>query len=464
MPRILSVHELTRAIKDILTAEFPFVWVRGQVSNYSRASSGHVYFSLKDDQAVLNVVWFKSHQGRAAENNGVDPLTGEVLEDSFVLADGMDVLCAGHLNVYGQRGVYQLVAELVQEQGTGRLQLLFEELKQRLLQQGLFDQEKKRELPKNPVRVAVVTAAGSAALRDFLKRAHERGVAGQVRIYPSLVQGKEAPAQVCAALQQAASDGWAQAVALIRGGGSLEDLWAFNEEAVVRQVADCPVPVVTGIGHEVDTSLADLAADARAATPTHAAQLLWPQREGLLQNLDELEARLTGFMRRYLERQEQELARCRQTLVWFSPQKQIGRAEEKHRDFQLRLKQGMSRFLSEQQKELESLRGRVCTPVKNILGIKKFILDMARTNCIQAMQNSLQQKSERSAVLMERFLGLDPQKALRRGFCRLENSKGRTVSRVRDVKSGEVVSICMQDGMIGAQVKEVRPESVGEKR
>lgn len=441
MPRIFSVYELTRAVKDILTAEFPFVWVRGQVSNYSRSSSGHVYFSLKDEHCVLHVVWFKSHQGRAAENDGIDPLTGEVHQD-IALANGMDVLCAGHLNVYGPRGEYQLVAELVQEQGVGRLQLLFEELKQRLLVQGLFDQEKKQALPKNPVRVAVITAAGSAALRDFLKRAHERGQAGQVRIYPTLVQGKEAPAQICAALRQVVDDGWAQAVALVRGGGSLEDLWAFNDEAVVRQVADCPVPIVTGIGHEVDTSLSDLAADVRAATPTHAAQLLWPQRESLVQHLDALELRLTGLTRRYLERWEREVRLCKRSLIWFAPQKQIARAKEKCRDLENGLQQCMDRLLTNRQ----------------------TALDMAGANCARAVQDRLRQKSEVSSVLMERFWGLDPQKPLQRGFCRLENSAGKILFSAGQVKCGDMVNICMQGGRIGAQVKEVSLESSGENR
>jgi exodeoxyribonuclease VII large subunit len=228
---ILSVAELTQALRDVLEAEFPFVWVRGQVTNLARPASGHLYFTLSDADAALSVVWFKGAQGRGARS-GVDPLTGEVLEPGRdvpkSLADGQEVLAAGRISVYAARGSYQLVAELVQPSGVSDLALAFEALKRQLAARGYFDEERKRPVPPNPTRVALVTSPVGAAVRDFLRLAEARGTGASIRLYPSLVQGDAAPAQLAAALDAANRDGWAEVVALIRGGGSLEDLWAFK--------------------------------------------------------------------------------------------------------------------------------------------------------------------------------------------------------------------------------------------
>ncbi len=454
MPRILSVRELTGAVRDILRTEFPFVWVRGEVSNFRQiASSGHIYFSLKDETTLLNVVWFSSSQERI--NQGVDPLTGEIVDEQPPLANGMEVLCAGHLDVYGTRGEYQLRSELVQPQGIGHLQFLFEELKQKLLRQGLFEQQKKQPLPKNPMRVAVVTAPKSAALRDFLKLAHERGFGGEVRIYPTLVQGKVAPAQICSALQQAEADGWAEAIALVRGGGSLEDLWAFNDESVVRQIAACKVPIVSGIGHEIDTSLADLAADVRSATPTHAAQLLWSEKEPFMQLLDDLHFRLQRRIKQYLEYKQQEYARFSQALHWFSPQKKIERTEEKCKQLQLNLQRLAARFLKEKQDRLPDLHRRLGHAVLLECDRRDAVLEGVRVSCVRAMQNRLQSSFERLGILWQRLLGLDPQQPLKRGYCRLENESGGVLAGVESVRLGERVKIYLQDGFLGARVEEV---------
>lgn len=455
MPRILSVRELTGAVRDILRTEFPFVWVRGELSNF-RQVAGHIYFSLKDETSLLHVVWFSSSRERI--NRGIDPLTGEIVDEQPPLANGMEVLCAGHLDVYGMRGEYQLRAELVQPQGVGQLQFLFEELKQKLLRQGLFEVQKKKSLPKNPERVAVVTAPGSAALRDFLKLAHERGFGGEVRIYPTLVQGKAAPAQICSALQQVETDGWAQAIALVRGGGSLEDLWAFNDESVVRQIADCKVPIVSGIGHEIDTSLADLAADVRSATPTHAAQLLWSEREPFVQLLDDLYFRLQRRIEQYLEYKRQEYVRFFQALQWFSPQKKIERTEEKCRQLQLDLQRFAFRFLAEKQDRLPDLYRRLRRAVRFECDSSDSVLESVRDSCVRAMQNRLQSFFERLGILQQRLLGLDPQKPLQRGYCRLENESGDVLVGVDGVEVGERVKIYLQDGFLGARVEELEKQ------
>ena len=216
--------------------------VRGQVTNLARPASGHVYFTLTDGDAALSVVWFRSSQVSAepVDQGGdkVNPLTGEIEEERGGTAltgsgikDGMEVLCAGRLNVYEPRGQYQLVAELVQDQGVGDLAVAFEALKKKLSQKGYFDEDRKIAIPSAPVRVAVITSESGAAIRDFLRIAETRGTGAEIRIYPTLVQGDRAPEQIAAALDAADADDWAEVAVLIRGGGSLEDLWAFNTEA-----------------------------------------------------------------------------------------------------------------------------------------------------------------------------------------------------------------------------------------
>lgn len=304
MSAIFSVSELTRSVKNLLEAEFPFVWVRGQVTNLARPASGHIYFTLTDGDAALSVVWFKSSQSSAKPvQQGVEkvnPLTGEVEEEEGgtalagnAIEDGMEILCAGRLNVYEPRGQYQLVAELVQGQGVGDLAVAFEALKKKLSEKGYFEADRKIAIPRNPKRVAVVTSPSGAAIRDFLRIANTRGTGSEIRIYPSLVQGDRAPEQIASALDQADTDDWAEVAVLIRGGGSLEDLWAFNTEPVADAIFRARLPVITGVGHEPDVSIADFVADKRAATPSHVAQELWPRREMLAQQLDDLEISLT---------------------------------------------------------------------------------------------------------------------------------------------------------------------------
>lgn len=413
MSHIFSVSEITRAVKEVLEGEFPLVWVRGQVSNLARPGSGHVYFSLKDESALLNVVWFKSNQWLGCEGE-VNPLTGEVCEDGpadtpLNLENGQEVLVAGRISVYGPRGAYQLIAELVQTQGKGDLHERFEALKQELFARGYFDQARKRPLPSNPSKVAVVTAPAGAAIRDFITVAQDRGGRAEIRVYPTLVQGDAAPKAIVAALDKAQR--WADCVALVRGGGSLEDLWAFNALEVAEAVYTAIVPVICGVGHEVDVSIADLVADVRAATPSHAAQLLWPARSELAQRLDEAEMRLHGALNGSLERAESKLARLEQLLAWRNPQQDLARASEK---------------LS------------------------------ALTERLRAAGNSALDSPQRSLDRLElRLDGLNPERPLQRGYSLVTVAKtGRFLRSPADVASGDTLDIRVAEGQVRAVVSD----------
>ncbi|NLW80854.1 MAG: exodeoxyribonuclease VII large subunit [Desulfovibrionales bacterium] len=451
---IFTVRTLTQAVKDVLEGEFPFVWVRGQISNLSKPPSGHVYFSLKDEEAILNVVWFKGAQPKAGKDEGecVNPLTGEVGE-AFQLSDGLEVLVAGRMNVYPPRGAYQLVAELVQGQGQGELAIAFEAMKAKLQAKGYFDQDRKMALPRNPRRVAVVTAPQGAALQDFLRIAADRGFGATVRIYPSLVQGESAPAQIAAALDRADMDGWAEIVVLIRGGGSLEDLWAFNTEPVAEAISRARMPVLTGVGHEVDTTIADLVADQRAATPSHAAQILWTERGVLRQQADEMLMALTRGMDRYLAGQGACLTAQAQALFWSSPIRHLERAGFELERLGDRLRQSARNRVENRALDLARLDERLHKSFgparimvsKAELGRFSTALELAGVAFVRDREDLLR-------GLQGRLAALDPGAPLARGYALVRNEAGRFVRVCSDVRPGEGIRVYVSDGEFGAEV------------
>jgi len=474
MSHILSVTDLTQALKDVLEAEFPFVWVRGQVTNLARPASGHMYFTLSDADAALPVVWFKNSQGRGSKGTGgdsagmaekIDPLTGEVLEPGrdvpAALADGQEVLVAGRVTVYAARGAYQLVAELVQQSGVSDLALAFEALKRKLADKGWFDEARKKPIPANPARVALVTSPQGAAVRDFLRLAAERGTGAQIRIYPALVQGDAAPAQLAAQLDAANADGWpgggrADVIALIRGGGSLEDLWAFNTEMVAEAMIRSKIPVVTGVGHEPDVSIADFVADRRFSTPSAAASGLWPLRADLMQAVDGLEADLARAFAAQLERKLAQLAQLRRGLAWLSPVQRLARLEESWLETSRRLAAAGERLLGMR-------RERLAGAVRDLSRAFGPAAVEARREQVRALAGranlaagvALAGAGGRVAVLAARLAGLDPEGPLARGYSlvRIERT-GRFLRSVNDVAPGDRLGVRTGDGEVAATVLE----------
>ena len=319
---ILTVRQLTAQIKDAVESGFPYVWVRGEVTNVSRPSSGHIYFSLKDENALLQAVWFKGSQ---KERETFDPLTGEVFEDgprtslAGTLRNGQQIICAGRLTVYAPRGGYQLVVELAQDSGEGQLHLALEALKRKLAEKGYFSLERKRPIPEHPHRVAVITAPSGAAIRDFLRLSGERGTGCEIRIHPVPVQGDDAPPRIAEALDDENRRGWADVLVLIRGGGSLQDLWAFNDERVARAIYASEIPVISAVGHEPDVTIADFVADRRASTPSNAAEIAVPDMAELLQRLDSFRSRMAQGTLNGLERQERRLMALAEKRVLTDP-------------------------------------------------------------------------------------------------------------------------------------------------
>ncbi|WP_298065781.1 exodeoxyribonuclease VII large subunit [uncultured Mailhella sp.] len=480
MDAILSVRELTEHVRRAIEGRLPYVWVQGEVTNLSRPASGHVYFSLKEDDCLLNCVWFRRQQ----KQENFDPLTGEVWDDgprpslALSMENGQTLICSGRLTVYGARGQYQLVVDTAQSAGQGLWYQEFEALKRRLAAEGLFDAAHKRPLPREPRRVAVVTAPSGAAIRDFIRISEERGLSAEIRLYPTPVQGDDAPPAIAEALRQAGRDAWAQVIVLIRGGGSVQDLWAFNDEAVARAVYASPIPVLTGIGHEIDHSIADFAADASAATPSHTAQMLWQERTVFAQRVDGMELALTQSMERRLRLLSQFLAHQRQALGLLSPQERLRLHRERLNalvrrmdtalagalEQKVRLVERFSAALSSLPGGLERREARLEALALRLNGAGEARLARAAGDIERAalplpvLGRSLGTVQEHALSRLElRLHSGDPDLPLRRGYAMVRDSSGGFLRSVSGIAAGMRIAVALSDGRLLATVDAVIP-------
>ena len=416
--RAWSVAGLLLAVADALAARLGTVTVRGEISGFTRAASGHCYFTLKDSDgqaALLRCAMFR----RAASLLDFRP------------ADGQQVELRGRVTVYESRGELQCVVEALQRLGAGSLFELFLRLKARLDAAGLFDAARKRPLPVFPLALGVVTSTGAAALHDVLTAIARRAPQVRVVVYPSLVQGPDAPAQLVAAINLAAQRAEVDVLIVCRGGGSLEDLWAFNDENVVRAVAGCAIPVVSGVGHETDVTLTDLAADLRAPTPTAAAELATPLRSDALLRLQALQQALQRAAGRRLDNQAQRLDRLAL---------QMGRP---------------ARLLAPQSARLDGLQMRLRQALRQAIdGPQRRQGDLAR-RLAAAQRGQRQQQAERLARLALRLAAQDPQRVLARGYAWLADGSGRPVTQAAGLSPGARLSAQWADGRAAVQVLDV---------
>ncbi|MDR3357891.1 MAG: exodeoxyribonuclease VII large subunit [Desulfovibrio sp.] len=439
---ILTVRELTERLRENLEGTFPFVWVRGEVTNLTRPGSGHVYFSLKDSDARIQCVWFLQQQRRrAGHGRDFDPLTGEVCDvphpsPSEMLRNGATMLCAGRVSLYAARGQCQLVVELLQGEGRGMLALAFEERKRKLAELGYFAVERKRALPYDAGRLVLITSATGAAIHDFLTLGARRGSGAQICLFPASVQGGAAAAEIAEAIHRANAQGWAQVIVLIRGGGSLEDLWPFNEEAVAEAVFRSRIPVLAGIGHEVDVTLADMTADARAATPSHAAQLLWPPRAELAQRLDDARSALRRVAADRLAGRERSLQERTKALRWLSPSRFLARLHE-------RLERMLSALEKIPPRRLADAEGRIVL-TQNTL----------RANLVRA----LERREHALSGLTSAVENANPLAPLKKGYALVSTANGDILRSVSQTAPGREIHVRLDNGRLSAIVGVVNPE------
>jgi exodeoxyribonuclease VII large subunit len=414
-PPVWGVGALLLAVGDALAARFGAVAVRGEISGLVRASSGHVYFALKDADgagALLRCAMFR----RSA-----------ALLD-FTPADGQRVEVRGRLSIFEPRGELQMVAEAMTRVGAGTLYEEFLRLRARLEASGLFDAGRKRPLPPHPRAIGVVTSPAAAALRDVLATLARRAPHVPVIVYPTPVQGGEAPAALAAALGAASRRGEVDLLLLVRGGGSLEDLWAFNDERVVRAVVACTLPVVCGVGHETDVTLADLAADLRAPTPTAAAELAAPDRAASLRALDALAARRAQALRRLLDMQAQRLDRAG-----------------------LRL-QRPALLLAATASRLATLQARRAEAARRAIAARADRAAPLRQRLRRALDVRLQAQAARLVALGQRLDALDPRRVLQRGYAWIEDCDGRAVTSSGHLSVGQDLRAVWADGAVRTRV------------
>ena len=327
----ISVSQLNRRVKTLLDQGMTRLWVEGEISNLSRPASGHIYFSLKDDSAQVSAAWFRQRQR--------GPAVG--------FKDGDKVLAFGRVSIYEARGNYQLIVEQMEPAGEGVLKLRFDALKKKLANEGLFDEDRKQQLPALPARIGVITSPSGAAIRDILSILGRRFSSIPVVIYPAAVQGDAAPGELISALASAVRRAECDVLIISRGGGSLEDLWAFNDEELARAIAACPVPVISAVGHEVDFTIADFVADVRAPTPSGAAEIVVPDQAEWLRRIGVLAIRIARVGQRSVEDRAQELDWLARRLIASSPAATLRRQSDKLRENRRRLAGGIRVALSD---------------------------------------------------------------------------------------------------------------------
>jgi exodeoxyribonuclease VII large subunit len=389
--RVWSVADLAEAVKMALGELFPSVAVEGEIGGVKRAASGHLYFTIKDEFACLNAVMWRSSAARL----------------KFEPDDGLHVVAQAAPELYAVRGSFQLIVERMTPLRIGALELAFRQLQEKLAREGLFAAERKRAIPVYPRRVVVVTSAAGAALRDFLEVASRRWRGAEIILVPCLVQGDGAPQAIVAALRRAALF-QAEVVALIRGGGSAEDLWAFNDETVARTIAACPIPVVAGIGHETDVTIADLVADLRALTPSEAAERIFPDGAALRHRLLDAEQRLAGGVLDFIARRWQTLQMYAQSAALREP----------------------ARLLKSYEDRVEALESQLCKAVR------KHLTDAACK--LEAPEGYLK--------------ALNPKRVLERGYAIATDDLGRIVRRAAELQPGQVLRLQLAEGAVKVQV------------
>lgn len=435
---VYSVSRLNREVKVLLERGFGLVWLEAEISNLSRPSSGHWYFSLKDANAQVRCCMFRQRN----------------MLCRFSVKDGQRVMVRARLGLYEPRGEYQLVIDHMEDVGLGALQRQFEELAAKLSAEGLFAQERKRPLPKLPKRIGIITSPTGAAVRDILHVLARRFAAIPVLIYPVSVQGASATGELCAAIAAAGRRADCDVLILARGGGSLEDLWAFNQEALARTMANSPIPIITGIGHEIDFTIADFCADVRAPTPSAAAEIVVPDAEEWLVSLRRSAARLQRALLRSMESRAQRLRWLSARAALVSPTARLAQQSQRLDELEQRLASCMGRLLAERRSTLSELRSLLwqASPIAQVQSAaarQKLLFSRLRT----AALDNLRRARERLAPLERTLNAVSPLATLQRGYAIVVSAEGRILRDAAEAAPGSIIEARLAQGSVRAKVE-----------
>lgn len=433
---VLSVSQLNQRARQLLEDVFPSIWVEGEISNLARPSSGHVYFTLKDSQAQVRCALFRQHATRVRQ----------------ALRDGLAVKVRGRLSVFEGRGDYQMILDNLEPAGDGALRLAFEALKARLDAEGLFDARHKQSLPRHPRKVGIVSSPSGAVIRDIISVFRRRAPQIELTLIPSAVQGREATAQLVRALQRADGMGF-DALILARGGGSLEDLWCFNEEPVARALANCQTPTISAVGHETDVSICDFVADVRAPTPSAAAELLAPHSAELQQRLDSLRRRLILRMQEQLSRERLRLEALGRRLR--NPRDQVRQQSQRLDQLELRLVASQRRLLEQHQQQLQRLQARLLAQdPRRRLQMLGQRLQQLQARLPRAMQARLQERQRQLAASVQALNIVSPLATLGRGYSILLDDRQRAIRDPGEVRPGQRLHARLSQGNLLVRVED----------
>jgi len=437
---IYTVSRLNSEVRLTLELQFRQLWLVGEVSNFVAASSGHWYFSLKDQAAQVKVAMFKTSNRNAV----------------FTPRNGQQVMVRARISVYEPRGEYQLLADFIEPAGDGLLRQQYEQLKAKLAAEGLFAPERKKALPLQVKKVGVITSPTGAAIRDILTVLQRRAPALEVIIYPSLVQGAQAAGDLTAALQHAIRRNECDVLIIGRGGGSIEDMWCFNDETLARTIANCPIPIVSAVGHEIDFSISDFVADVRAATPSAAAELVSPDQQHQLQVLLQLKQRLTQSIRQHLGQKAQLFLHQHSKLQLLHPARRLQQQQQRLDELQIRLQQAMQHKLQQhhQQLQLQHKALWLLSPEQQ-LKRQQLKLQQLQQRLTLNLNQQLQKKQQQWQALSRELHTVSPLATLQRGYSIVFDAKSTVVKSASQLQSGDKVRLKLADGDIAAEVTEV---------
>ena len=444
---VLTVSELNREVRELIESGFPLIWVEGEISNLARPSSGHVYFSLKDRNAQVRCAMFRNR--------------AQLLR--FRPADGQQVMIRARVSLYEARGEFQLIVEHMEEAGHGALQRAFEELKKKLADEGLFAAESKQPLPRFPHRVGVITSPTGAAIRDILSVLQRRFPALPVLVYPVPVQGEGAAEKIAATLRKASARGDCDVLILARGGGSLEDLWSFNEEIVARAIHACEIPVICGVGHEVDFTIADFVADVRAPTPSAAAELVSQSAVDLTQQFRRHGERLGALLRQRLTHAELRLQHLDARLARQHPAQKLRQQAQRLDELEqrlLRAQRHVQRGHAERLARLE-IHLRRLSPTLRVERSHARLVELRR-RLQMGMDVRLERLGHRLATNARALNSISPLATLERGYAIVKREKdGALLRSTEELNVGERVTTRLASGEFVSEVRELRPGKAG---
>ncbi len=435
---ILKVSELNAEVNQLLTRGFPLLWVEGEISNLVRPASGHLYFTLKDNKSQIRSAMFRNRNMKLK----IQP------------ENGMKVLVRGRVGLYEPRGDYQLIAEHMEDAGIGQLQRQFEALKQKLSDAGLFAEEHKKEFPEYPKRIGVITSPTGAAVRDILQVLSRRSPHTPVLVYPVAVQGEASKTQIEIAIRKANIDKKCDVLILARGGGSIEDLWSFNEENIAKAIYNSDIPIICGVGHEIDFTIADFVADIRAPTPSAAAELITPERDQLLTDVVQTQLWMKQTISREIKQKQQHLDWLDSRLQLQKPSNRIQQQAQRLDDLNTRLQTKMNSIFIEKQSVTKNIetRLRANTPKRKI-SESQIMLSYISTHLEQSIKQKVQQSQSDFKIKMAMLDSISPLKTLDRGYAIIKDSSSENLITSKDnLKSKQQIMIQLKDGEANAKI------------